>query len=102
MTNWIILGLGNPGEKFENTRHNISWRVLDILSNKLAGYKKYEKKEPYHCQECSKVWQVHSDITLTKSHDKLVPEYTLIGNRILLQFFTLDYIHLWLDNRFCG
>ena len=37
--------------------------------------KKYEKKEPYHCQECSKVWQVHSNITLTKSHDKLVPEY---------------------------
>ena len=44
MINWIILGLGNPGEKFENTRHNISWWVLDILSNKLSGYKKYEKK----------------------------------------------------------
>ena len=33
MINWIILGLGNPGEKFENTRHNISWWALDIISN---------------------------------------------------------------------
>ena len=50
MINWIILGLGNPGEKFENTRHNISWWVLDILSNKLSGYKKYEKKEKNHIE----------------------------------------------------
>lgn len=40
--------------------------------------KKYEKKEPYHCSKCNKVWQVHSNITITKTHDRLVPEY-LIG-----------------------
>ena len=45
MINWIILGLGNPGEKFENTRHNISWWALDIISNKLSGYKSIKKKK---------------------------------------------------------
>ena len=27
----IIFGIGNPGEKYENTRHNIGWKVLDNL-----------------------------------------------------------------------
>ena len=37
--------------------------------------KKYEKKEPYYCPKCNKIWQVHSNITETKSHDKMVPQY---------------------------
>ena len=27
----IVLALGNPGEKYERTRHNVGWRVLDEL-----------------------------------------------------------------------
>ena len=29
---WIIAGLGNPGEKYENSRHNAGFRAIDILA----------------------------------------------------------------------
>ncbi|NOY64624.1 MAG: aminoacyl-tRNA hydrolase [Nitrospirae bacterium] len=32
---WIIAGLGNPGKKYKNTRHNVGFRALDILATKL-------------------------------------------------------------------
>jgi peptidyl-tRNA hydrolase, PTH1 family len=30
----VLIGLGNPGSKFENTRHNIGFKVLDVLTEK--------------------------------------------------------------------
>ena len=32
---YLIVGLGNPDRKYENTRHNCGWLALDYLAEKL-------------------------------------------------------------------
>jgi len=31
----LIVGLGNPGEKYHNTRHNIGAYILDMIAEDL-------------------------------------------------------------------
>ena len=33
---YIIAGLGNPGKKYENTKHNVGFLTVDILAEKLG------------------------------------------------------------------
>ena len=96
MTNWIILGLGNPGEKFENTRHNISWWALDIISNELSGYKKYEKKEKNHIEYRfdHKNWNVYLIYPSTYVNNSgLALKYLLNNNK-----FSLDKVIIISDD----
>ncbi|MFZ1361875.1 MAG: aminoacyl-tRNA hydrolase [Candidatus Nanopelagicales bacterium] len=41
---WLVVGLGNPGPKYELTRHNIGYLVLDVLAEQFGStFKKHPK-----------------------------------------------------------
>lgn len=57
---FIIIGLGNPGKKYENTRHNVGFITIDYLASKYG-------------------------VSVTKlKHKALYGDGSIAGNRVIL------------------
>jgi len=41
---WLIVGLGNPGQKYLETRHNAGWHPLDTIVRDYDGFRFDEKR----------------------------------------------------------
>ena len=39
----LVVGLGNPGKKYHNTRHNVGFKVMDDLAKRLEVFKWKER-----------------------------------------------------------
>ena len=42
-TNWLIVGLGNPGTRYEKTRHNLGFMLVDLLAREFQTQVKREE-----------------------------------------------------------
>lgn len=41
---YLIIGLGNPGKQYASTRHNLGFRVLDLLAGDSGWENKYDSQ----------------------------------------------------------
>ena len=48
----LIVGLGNPGEKYMSTRHNVGFRVIDQIS-KNGGFFRWKKEKKFKSEVSS-------------------------------------------------
>ena len=56
----LIVGLGNPGKKYQNSRHNIGWIVLEALAKEL-------KLGEWRLEKRSRAWVIKTkDLILAK------------------------------------
>lgn len=46
----LIVGLGNPGKEYENTRHNVGFQLLDVIANKKGLDFNKEKFNAKYCE----------------------------------------------------
>ena len=96
----LIIGLGNPGEKFKNTRHNIGFEIIDAFAEKnnfpeFKLSKKYNALISENFIEDKKIILAKPQTFMNNSGEtaqRIVSEYKLPLENIYLVHDDLDII----------
>lgn len=86
----LIVGLGNPGRKYDGTRHNVGWEVLNRLSRRHGGgspRKKFQAEIVDLVMEGEKVGLLFPQTFMNKSGASVQPArdfYKLENDQIIV------------------
>lgn len=105
----IVVGLGNPGKKFEKTRHNVGFRVIDELAKQKARGFVIAKPQTFmnnsgqavkalinfYKVKPQNLWVIHDDIDLPIGQLKIAKNRGSAGHKgvqsIINQLKTKDF-----------
>lgn len=98
MNDWLIVGLGNPGQAYEKTRHNMGWMLIDTLAVRWSVSLQVRSREKCLlgsvCVGEAKVWLCKPTTYMNLSGDAVQPVmayYQIPRERLLV---LSDDVHL--------
>lgn len=89
----LIVGLGNPGDKYQYTRHNIGFMVVEKLAKVLLPVGRSEKAWVGEKRFTAEICKVSEDTLLAKPHTYM--NRSGIAVLSLLSFYKISPSDLW-------
>ncbi len=93
---WLIAGLGNPGKRYERTRHNIGFMVVDQIVRRLTGdgrLRRFDAEIFERSSKCGRVVLLKPQTFMNVSGNAVSPAirwYRVPLNRVLVVYDDLD------------
>jgi len=87
----LIVGLGNPGIKYENTRHNVGFMAADLLLRKLTSVENsvWEENKKFNCL----LAKIDKELILAKPLSFMNASGEVVGK--LMRFYKVNTFGLY-------